>query len=200
MLDWVKTIIHSIGYPGITLLMILENIFPPIPSEIIMPFAGFVVGQDELSFTGVVLAGTIGSVLGTLPFYYAGRKIGEERLKKWADRNGRWLMLSSDDIVRAREWFDRHDSTAVFLGRLVPGIRTLISIPAGIERMSFPVFLLLSLLGTSLWVGLLTYFGRLLGRNYHKLAQYLDPVSYIVIGGLLIAYLMHVIRHKNRND
>lgn len=200
MLDWVKTIIHSIGYPGITLLMILENIFPPIPSEIIMPFAGFVVGQDELSFTGVVLAGTIGSVLGTLPFYYAGRKIGEERLKKWADRNGRWLMLSSDDIVRAREWFDRHDSTAVFLGRLVPGIRTLISIPAGIERMSFPVFLLLSFLGTSLWVGLLTYFGRLLGRNYNKLAQYLDPVSYIIIGGLLIAYLMHVIRHKNRND
>lgn len=196
MLDWVKTIIHSIGYPGITLLMIIENIFPPIPSEIIMPFAGFVVGQGDLSFIGVVLAGTVGSVLGTLPFYYAGRKIGEERIKKWADRNGRWLMLSSDDIVRAREWFDRHDSAAVFIGRLVPGIRTLISVPAGIERMNFSVFLFLSLLGTSIWVGLLTYLGHLLGRNYDKVAQILDPISYMVIGGLVIVYIVHVIRHK----
>ena len=107
MLDWIKTVIQNIGYPGIALLMIIENIFPPIPSEIIMPFAGFVTDQGELNFYGVVAAGTTGSILGTIPFYYLGRKIGEERLKRWTEKHGKWLMLSPNDIDRAIGWFDR---------------------------------------------------------------------------------------------
>lgn len=196
MIEWVKTIIQSIGYPGIALLMIIENIFPPIPSEIIMPFAGFVTEQGELNFFGVIAAGTTGSVLGTIPFYYIGRKIGKERLKQWADKHGRWLMLSSHDIERANNWFERHDAAAVFFCRLVPGIRTLISVPAGIERMNFGYFIFLSTIGTTLWVSLLTYLGRILGRNYDKVQTYLDPIGYAVFGFLIIFYIVHLIRHK----
>lgn len=196
MIDWVKTVIQSIGYPGIALLMIIENIFPPIPSEVIMPFAGFVTEQGELNFFGVVVAGTAGSILGTIPFYYLGRKIGKERLKRWADKHGRWLMITSEDIERANNWFDQHDAAAVFFCRLVPGIRTLISVPAGIERMNFGWFLLLSTSGTVLWVGLLTYLGHILGQNYDKVETYLGPVSYVVFGFLILSYIIHLIRHK----
>ena len=196
MLDWIKSIIQNIGYPGIALLMIIENIFPPIPSEVIMPFAGFVTEQGELNFYGVVASGTVGSVLGTIPFYYLGRKIGEDRLKRWADNHGKWLMLSSQDIERARGWFDRHDAAAVFFCRLVPGIRTLISVPAGIEKMHFGYFLVLSTSGTVLWIGLLTYLGRMLGQNYDKVETYLGPISYAVFGFLILSYIVHIIRHK----
>jgi membrane protein DedA with SNARE-associated domain len=196
MIDWVKTVIQSIGYPGIAMLMIIENIFPPIPSEIIMPFAGFVTQQDELNFLGVVLAGTVGSVLGTIPFYYLGQKIGEERLKRWADKYGKWLMLSSHDIDRASGWFDRHDASAVFICRLIPGIRTLISIPAGINKMNFGYFLFLTTIGTTLWVSLLTYLGHILGRNYDKVQSYLDPIGYAVFGFIILSYIVHIIKNK----
>lgn len=196
MLDWIKTVIQSIGYPGIAFLMIVENIFPPIPSEIIMPFAGFVTEQGELNFYGVVAAGTFGSVLGTLPFYYLGHKIGEDRLKRWADKHGKWLMLSSSDIERAQDWFDRHDAAAVFFCRLIPGIRTLISVPAGIKKMNLGYFLILSVSGTLIWVGLLTYLGSILGQNYDKVSEYLDPVSYAVFGFIILSYIIHIIRHK----
>lgn len=196
MLDWIKTVIQSIGYPGIAFLMIVENIFPPIPSEIIMPFAGFVTEQGELNFYGVVAAGTFGSVLGTLPFYYLGHKIGEDRLKRWADKHGKWLMLSSSDIERAQGWFDRHDAAAVFFCRLIPGIRTLISVPAGIKKMNLGYFLILSVSGTLIWVGLLTYLGSMLGQNYDKVSEYLDPVSYAVFGFIILSYIIHIIRHK----
>lgn len=196
MIDWVKTVIQSIGYPGIALLMIIENIFPPIPSEIIMPFAGFVTQQGELNFFGVVLAGTVGSVLGTIPFYYLGQKIGEERLKRWADKHGKWLMLSSHDIDRATGWFDRHDASAVFICRLIPGIRTLISIPAGINKMNLGYFLLLTTIGTTLWISLLTYLGHILGQNYDKVQSYLDPIGYAVFGFIILSYIVHIIKNK----
>lgn len=196
MIDWIRSVIQNIGYPGIALLMIIENIFPPIPSEIIMPFAGFVTEQGELNFFGVVAAGTTGSIAGTIPFYYLGQKIGEDRLKRWADKHGKWLMLTSDDIERANSWFERHDAAAVFFCRLVPGVRTLISVPAGIERMHFGYFLFLSTLGTTIWISLLTYLGNVLGQNYHKVQAYLDPIGYAVFGILLISYIYHIIKHK----
>ncbi|HLR31835.1 MAG TPA: DedA family protein [Fodinibius sp.] len=196
MFDWAKNIIQTIGYPGIALLMIIENVFPPIPSEIIMPFAGFVSGQGELNYWGVVAAGTLGSVLGTLPFYYIGYKIGQKKLEQWVEKHGYWLMLTSKDIKRAQSWFDKHDAMAVLWGRIVPGIRTLISVPAGMKRMNFGVFILLSTLGTSVWTGILAYLGRLLGQNYDRVEHYLGPVSYVVIGGLVILYVVHVIRRR----
>src|SRR5687768_12601891 len=121
-------VMPSTGYAGIVFLMCLENVVPPIPSELIMPLAGYLAGSGKLSFIGVVIAGTAGSMLGALPLYYMGRKLGEERLKHLADRYGRWLTVSRKDIERAKGWFDRHGGATVLFCRLIPGIRSLISI------------------------------------------------------------------------
>jgi len=176
--------------------MFLENVFPPIPSELIMPLAGFTSTQGRLSWAGVTLAGTIGSVLGALPLYYAGRIAGEERLKAWADRYGKWLTVSGADIEKARQWFERHGGMAVFFGRLVPGVRSLISIPAGMSAMPLPLFLLYSALGAGLWSGILAALGLLLGKNYRKVDQYLGPVAYVVLAALLVAFAVWVARRK----
>jgi membrane protein DedA with SNARE-associated domain len=150
MADWIMSVISSAGYAGIALLMCLENVFPPIPSELIMPLAGYMSAQDKLSFAGIVIAGMAGSVSGALPLYYLGSKLGEERVKAFADHYGRWLTVSRQDLDRAKRWFDRHGGAAVFLCRLVPGVRSLISIPAGITRMSLAVFLTYTAVGTAL--------------------------------------------------
>jgi membrane protein DedA with SNARE-associated domain len=141
----------STGYFGIILLMFLENVFPPIPSEYIMPLAGFMVMQDKFSLAGIIIAGTLGSVLGALPLYLLGKRLGEEGLKDFAERRGRWLTLTADDVTRANGWFDKYGGTAVLLCRLVPGIRSLISIPAGINRMNMFSFLFFTTIGSAVW-------------------------------------------------
>lgn len=165
MLEWIRSTMETLGYPGIVLLMFLENVFPPIPSELVMPLAGFTSSEGGLSLWGVVAAGTAGSVLGALPLYYLGRAFGEERLAAWADRHGKWLALSGQDVRNADAWFDRHGSKVVLFARLVPGVRSLISIPAGMSNMNMVTFLLYTTLGTGLWAGLLAYVGQLLGNN-----------------------------------
>lgn len=198
MAEWIKGFMESLGYLGIALLMFLENIFPPIPSELIMPLAGFTSAQGDLTFIGVVLAGTLGSVIGALPLYYLGRVVGEERLKQWADRYGKWLTVSGKEIERADQWFERHGHKAVFFGRLVPGVRSLISIPAGISGMNVLQFLLYSAAGALIWTAVLAYLGRLLGQNYERVNEYLGPITYVVLGGLLIAGIIWVVRRKKR--
>ena len=198
MAEWITNIMNSLGYLGIGLLMFLENIFPPIPSELIMPLAGFTVAQGKLNFGLVVLVGVLGTVLGALPWYYAGQILGEQRLKSLADKYGRWLTISSKDIEKAKRWFDRRGGQAVFICRLVPGVRTLISLPAGISRMPLVPFLLYSTLGTLLWVGLLTYAGYVLGNNYELVEEYLAPVSKIVLTTLVIAFILWLVRRNMR--
>jgi membrane protein DedA with SNARE-associated domain len=198
MVEWITNTMNSLGYLGIGLLMFLENIFPPIPSELIMPLAGFTVAQGKLNFGMVILAGVLGTVLGALPWYYAGKILGEQRLKSWADRYGRWLTISSKDIDRADRWFDKHADKAVFFCRLVPGIRTLISLPAGISGMHLVPFLLYSTLGTLLWVSLLTYAGYVLGDNYELVEKYLAPVSKIVLITLVIGFIIWLVRRNMR--
>jgi len=198
MAQWITNIMNSLGYWGIGLLMFLENIFPPIPSELIMPLAGFTVAQGKLNFALVVLAGAVGTVLGALPWYLAGQILGEQRLKSWADKYGRWLTISSKDIERSKRWFDRHGGRAVFICRLVPGVRTLISLPAGISRMPLLPFLVYSTLGTFLWVGLLTYAGYALGDNYEQVEKYLAPVSKIVLATLVISFIIWFVRRNMR--
>ncbi len=194
MAQWVMRMMSSAGNPAIVLLMFVENVFPPIPSELIMPLAGYMAGQGRLALTGIIIAGTIGSVLGALPLYAAGRKIGERRLEELADRHGRWVTVSSGEIHRAREWFDRHGGLAVLFCRLVPGVRSLISIPAGIARMNLAAFLAYTLLGSAIWTGALAWLGYLLGANFRQVEKYLDPVSWIVLGGLLAWYAWRVVR------
>lgn len=200
MLDWVKTVIEAVGYLGIAFLMIIENIFPPIPSEVIMPFAGFLTGNGELSFTGILIAGVMGSVVGTLPFYYLGYRIGKKRLLQWTADHGHWLMMRPEDIDRAFDWFERHGKSAVLFCRLIPGVRTLISVPAGIHRMNLVTYLLLTFIGTTTWVAVLAYLGQYLGENHEAVSRYLDPASKVIIGGLLIWYVTYIIRRKREKQ
>jgi membrane protein DedA with SNARE-associated domain len=198
MASWIMQVMSATGYIGLVLLTVLENIFPPIPSEVIMPLAGFMATQDRLSLLGAIVAGTLGSLLGALPLYYLGRKIGDERLKAFADQHGRWLTLSREDLDHAKQWFDRHGGLAVLLCRLVPGIRSLISIPAGIEGMSLALFVLYTTIGTGLWTALLTLVGYGLGANFRQVEKYLDPASYVVLAAIVVLYVWRVVRHKGQ--
>lgn len=181
MADWVQNLMDSLGYLGILLLMIVENLFPPIPSELIMPSAGFAAARGDMSLPLVIAVGTLGSVVGTLPLYYVGRAFGEERLVEWADKHGKWLTLRGDDIRKADDWFDRHGTKAVLFGRMVPGIRSLLSLPAGMSEMPMPKFLLYSAIGSGLWATALAGAGYLLGENYDQVEQYVGPASRIIL-------------------
>lgn len=192
MNEWIIQTMQSLGYLGIGLLMFAENLFPPIPSELIMPLAGFTVAQGKMNFLFAVVAGIVGTILGAFPWYYAGVFVGEERLKLLADKYGKWLTISSKDIEKANRWFERYGAKAVFLGRLVPGVRTLISLPAGLSKMPLLPFLIYSTIGTALWVTLLTGAGYLLGDHYDLVEQYLGPISKIVVVTLAIAFLLWV--------
>jgi membrane protein DedA with SNARE-associated domain len=195
---WITDIMNTLGYAGIAFLMFAENLFPPIPSELIMPLAGFNISQGNMGWAGAIAAGTLGTIAGALPWYYIGKVFNEKRLGAWCDRYGKWLGLSSADIRTSIVWFNRHGTKAVFFGRLVPGIRTLISLPAGIEGMALPKFLLYSTIGTALWVTFLTAFGYVLGENYSKVEQYIGPLSKIALASLLLAFVVFWVRKQLR--
>ncbi|MBD2336321.1 DedA family protein [Calothrix sp. FACHB-156] len=201
MLEWITNTINSLGYWGIALLMFVENLFPPIPSELIMPLAGFTARAtpEKLNIFGVFLAGLFGSVLGALIWYYPGKFLSEKRLKALADKHGKWIAISGKDIIKANNWFHKQGNKAVLLGRLVPGIRTLISVPAGMSNMNLLNFLFYTTLGSAAWVGLLTYSGYLLGSQYELVDKYLAPVSKIVLGSLVIAFFIWVFKRKQKS-
>jgi len=198
MVEWITNTMNSLGYLGVGLLMFLENLFPPIPSELIMPLAGFMVAKQGWNFPLAVFAGVVGTVVGALPWYYAGKFVGEPRLRALADKYGKWLTLSGKDIDKANAWFSNHGAKAVLLCRLVPGVRTLISLPAGINAMPIAPFLLYSTIGTTLWVLFLTSLGYWLGDNYDKVDEYLGPVSKFVLFGLAGGFIFWVIKRKKR--
>jgi membrane protein DedA with SNARE-associated domain len=181
MADWITNIVSSLGYLGIGLLMFLENLFPPIPSELIMPLAGFTIAQDQMEFTPAIASGIVGTVLGALPWYYLGVVYGERRLKRLINRRGKWIGVSNEDLDNSQGWFHRHGNSTVFFGRFIPAIRTVISLPAGLNEMSMIPFLIYSTLGTLIWVSFLTFAGYLLGENYQLVGQYLKPISIAVL-------------------
>ena len=169
-----------IGYGAILLAMFLENLIPPIPSELIMPLGGFYVYQGQLDFFPVVLAGLIGTVVGALPWYGIGRLVNEERLEQWLDKKGRWLGINPQDLARSRKWFNKYGVSLVFWGRLVPGIRTLISVPAGVELMPMIPFLIWTTAGSLIWTLFLTITGFYLGDNYANIGTWISPFSSIL--------------------
>jgi membrane protein DedA with SNARE-associated domain len=189
MSDWIIEIVKRLGYAGIAALTFLENLFPPIPSELIMPLAGFQAAQGEMSIAWAIAAGSLGSLLGACVWYWLGMKIGEARLRLWVERHGRWIAMDCEDIDRAKHWFDRHGLWAIFACRLVPGLRTYISLPAGLARMPLPRFLAASAAGTVIWTAGLTLAGSLLGQNYPNIGQALGIASWIVVGGVVAAYV-----------
>lgn len=193
MTDWIISFIEDFGYGGIVALMLLENIFPPIPSELIMPFAGFAAARGQLHPLGVVLAGMLGSVLGTLPWYWAGRKLGLARLKALAARHGRWLTMSPRELDEAQSWFKKHGAPSVMLGRVVPGVRSVISMPAGIAKMPLAAFLLWSCAGSLLWSAALAGVGFVLESRYEEAKAALEWATRAIVTGLVAAYVWRVV-------
>jgi membrane protein DedA with SNARE-associated domain len=194
--DWIQSVIESLGYFGVGLLVLLENVVPPIPSEVVLPLAGYVAAQGQLALAGVIVASTIGSTAGALPVYYAGQRLGRDRVRRAAARHGCWLAVSPDDIDRAHDWFRRHNRSAVFFGRLVPGLRSLISLPAGIAEMEMWRFLLYTAAGSALWNSALTGAGFVLVGRFTVVEQHLDVITNVVIGAMVVAYVVRIVRYR----
>ena len=184
----------TIAYLTICLAMFLENIIPPIPSEIIMPLGGFFVYQQKLNFYILVFWGLLGTIAGSLPWYYLGRLVNEKRLSIFLDKRGKYIGITQDDLARSKRWFDKYGVSLVFWGRLVPGIRTLISVPAGMEIMPLKKFLIWTTLGSLIWVTLLSYAGYLFGENYLIIETYIDQIKYILKPILIFILIYFLIK------
>ncbi|WP_066340671.1 DedA family protein [Azohydromonas lata] len=195
MAEWVIGFIEQHGYLGIAALMLAENLFPPLPSELIMPFAGFLAAGGKLSTAGVVAAGALGALLGAWPWYLAGRWLGCTRLKRLAERHGRWLTVTPDDIDRAERWFARRGPVVLVLGRLVPAVRTVVSLPAGLAALPPLRFALWTLLGSALWCSLLAAAGFLLEQQYERIAAWMNPITTGILILLVAGYAVRVVRH-----
>ena len=183
---WATDIIEKLGYAGLALLVALENVFPPIPSEVILPLAGFLTGDGRMNFGLALVAATSGSVSGALILYYIGHLFGEHRLRALVRRYGRWLGVKEADVDKADAWFDRYGGFAVLLCRLVPIVRSLISIPAGLRRMPLPRFVLYTAAGSATWNAVLIGAGWLLGDNWEAVEQYVGYLQYAVIAAALV--------------
>ena len=204
--NWVQDVINQFGYFGVALLVVIENIFPPIPSEIVLPFAGFVaqqgsagVAQSDTSVIGMMIAATIGSVVGALILYVISSAIGPERLRAFVQRLGRWFGVKQTDLLRAEAWFDRRSFVAVLVGRCVPLIRSIVSIPAGFRRMKLTSFILLTAVGSAVWNIALIGAGALLGDQWERVGEYVGVFQWLVIGAILVLLVRFVyLRLQNR--
>ncbi|AWI83168.1 alkaline phosphatase [Alloyangia pacifica] len=198
MFDWISGFVDTVGAIGIAVLMFLENVFPPIPSELIMPLGGFNAAAGREHLLAVIVAGSLGSLAGALFWYWIGRRLGTQRLKRLAARHGRWLTILPEDLDRSNAWFDRHGGSAVLIGRLIPTVRTFISVPAGVARMPMASFLAFTTVGTVSWTTVLAMAGYLLQAQYGLVAGWLDPVSTAVVVGIVGLYLWRVATYGRR--
>lgn len=198
VIDWLISIMEAIGSPGVGLAVFLENVFPPIPSEVILPLAGFTSSQGSMNVFAAFIWATTGSLAGAYVLYFVGAFIGAERLRRIADKM--WLV-KVEDVDSSLAWFDKYGKVSILLGRLIPGIRSLISIPAGIDRMNPLTFGCYTLLGSSAWNALLIYCGWVLGDNWHIIEGLVDQYStvvYALVALGLLAALIWLIRRAQR--
>ncbi|HXH00111.1 MAG TPA: DedA family protein [Sphingomicrobium sp.] len=197
MSDWIVRLIEQSGYLGVAFLMFLETVFPPIPSEVIMSIAGVTAGQGKLSLGWVIVAGTGGAMLGNILWYLAARALGIVRLKPIIHRWGRWITMSWAEVQRAERWFATHGTFFVFLGRMLPTVRSLVSVPAGLLRMRFRTFLIASTIGTAGWTAMLAFAGYKLGERYTDIDVLLGPASNAILVVLAGGYLYRVWTHRD---
>lgn len=198
-MDWATRLMEALGYPGIALAVLLENLFPPIPSEVILPFAGFMATQGAVNLPGVIAASTAGSAAGAVALYFLGALVGRERLFHIVERYQRILAVTPDHLRQAEEWFARYGGYTVFFCRMVPIMRSLISIPAGLVRMRLPTFLLYTSLGALIWNSVLVGFGALLGSSWPlvtRWAGYYQDLVLIACGVLAAALLVAAWRRR----
>jgi membrane protein DedA with SNARE-associated domain len=194
LIDWLVGLMQVIGAPGAGIAVALENIFPPIPSEVILPLAGFTASQGHFSVLSAILWTTAGSAVGALALYWVGRRLGTDRLKRLFDRIP---LLKSSDIDRTNAWFSRHGRKAVFFGRMVPLFRSLISVPAGVERMPVWRFLLYTTAGSLVWNTVLILAGWELGANWHIVERHIGIVQNVLVA-ILVAVVAWFLVHRIR--
>ena len=189
---WVEQIISSMGYVGLYLVMFLENVFPPIPSEVVLPLAGSLTLTDRFSVFWITIIGMLGSLTGAFLFYGLGKWVGEPRVRTIMEKYGRYALLSTNDLDRSLEWFDKYDDWVIFFSRMVPIVRSLISIPAGIADMDITKFSFFTILGTALWSFLLALGGRLLGEQWPLIAEFINTYQNIVLVIAITAVLLFI--------
>ncbi len=207
MQEWIIDIMNKFGYLGISLLIAIENLFPPIPSEVILTFGGVLTTQPKsnLNVFGVIIAATIGSVIGAIILYGVGRILSAERLGKILDgKIGRILHFKKEDVFKACDWFNKHGKKTVFLCRCVPVVRSLISIPAGMANMKFGIFLLLTTVGSLIWNTVLVNLGVLAGNSWEKIVEGVGVYQTITIGvlaviaiGIVVLYIRYLKKNKD---
>lgn len=188
---WIISVISTMGYGGVLLLMAIESACIPLPSEIIMPFAGYLVFKGEMMLWAVALAGAIGCVVGSIPAYYLGMYGG----RPLVERYGKWVLLSHHDFELAERWFKTHGEIIIFIGRLLPAVRTFIAFPAGIARMHLGKFIIYTFAGSLLWCWLLAYAGMKLGENWEGLKVYFHEFHYVIVAAVVIFAVWYVRRH-----
>lgn len=180
------------GYVGLGGLVAVENVFPPIPSEVILPMAGFLTGQDRLNYFMAVGATTAGAVVGALVYYELGRRVGQRRTRRFFEKHGKWMLASECDFDRASDWFRDHGAASVMLGRCVPGIRSLVSLPAGIQKMPVTKFIMYTALGSMVYNALLIGLGWLLGHNWQRVSEYsgwLETGVWVLLGAAVVWWI-----------
>ncbi len=197
--SWVQDVINQFGYIGVALLVVIENVFPPIPSEIVLPFAGFVAqqgagaAQSDTSVIGMMIAATVGSVVGALILYFVSAAIGPDRLRAFVEKFGKWFGVKPADLVRAEAWFDRRSFVAVLVGRCVPLIRSIVSIPAGFRRMKLSSFVVLTALGSAVWNIALIGAGAVLKDQWDRVGDYVGVFQWVVILAIVVFVVRFVI-------
>lgn len=195
IVGWVVDLMETLGAPGVGLAIALENVFPPLPSEVFLPLAGFAASRGELSLVAAIVWTTLGSVVGALALYGLGAALGRDRLRAIADR---MPLVDVGDIDKAEAWFARHGAKAVFFGRMVPLVRSMISVPAGVERMSVPLFLALTAAGSLIWNSIFVVSGYLLGENWHVVESYAGILSKVVLAAVAVAVVVFVVLRVRR--
>ena len=199
MTDWVVNLIEQTRYLGVAFLMFLETVFPPIPSEVIMPLAGVAAAQGTMTLPGVIASGTAGAMFGNFFWYLVARVIGLKRFRPFIERHGRWLTLDWYDIEKAEKLFGRFGSVIVGVGRLLPTVRSVVSIPAGLLHMRLKTFLFWSTVGTAGWSSALAIAGYVLGQQFGEIEKVVGPLSAIVIAAIVGAYLWRQLTWRNRH-
>jgi membrane protein DedA with SNARE-associated domain len=192
---WIMGVISAMGYGGIVLLMAIESACIPLPSEVIMPFAGFLVSKGEMTLFGIALAGAIGCVLGSIPAYYLGMLGG----RPLAEKYGKYVLISKDDLDMADRWFATHGEIIIFIARLLPAVRTFIAFPAGVARMNMSKFIGYTFLGSFIWCWVLGYAGMKAGEHWEDLKVYFHQFHYAIIAAGIAFVIWYVRRHFKKS-
>lgn len=195
----ITRVILTFGYPGVFLVMLAENLLPIIPSELILPFAGFLVVEEELTLIGVIIAATLGTTIGASAMYFLGERLGKDRLRHFFKNYGRYILLREKDLDKSMSFFERHGKKSVIFGMLLPGVRNLISIPAGLDRMPLGVFLVIAVLSTATWNIIWIGIGMFLGRHWLRVLEFVDAYENILIG-LIAAFIVFLIIRRLRQS